>query len=198
MTLEDFWGYDDGADICYELENGALIKMPPESDLNQRIVSFLFAYFLQAGILPQNLRMKIEVVVTGARATVRVPDLTVLSDEGVMALTGATRSTVTTDMPPPRLVVEVVSPGKKNADRDYRYKRSQYQAREIEHYWIVDSIAQTVTVLTLVDGLYEGTLVQGNDAIASSFLTDLETNASLTAAQVLSAGDLRGSTSETK
>jgi Uma2 family endonuclease len=52
-------------------------------------------------------------------------------------------------MPPPRLVVEVVSPGKTNIDRDYRYKRSQYQARGIAEYWIVDPITQRVTVLTL-------------------------------------------------
>ncbi|AFY31467.1 hypothetical protein Cal7507_0989 [Calothrix sp. PCC 7507] len=34
-------------------------------------------------------------------------------------------ATITPDMPYPALVVEVVSPGKVNEDRDYRYKRSE-------------------------------------------------------------------------
>jgi Uma2 family endonuclease len=54
---------------------------------------------------------------------------------------GATRATITLDMPPPRLVVEVVSPEKKNIDRNYCYKRSQYEVRGIVEYWIVDPIA---------------------------------------------------------
>lgn len=188
MTLEDFWAYDDGTDTCYELENGELIAMSPESDLNQRIASFLFAYFLQSGIPFQHLRPKLEVIVMGSRATIRIPDLSVLTDEGGTALAGATQATVTMDMPPPRLVVEVVSPGKKNADRDYRYKRSQYQARGIEHYWIVDPIAQKVTIFHIVEGLYEETVVKGEEAIASPLLTELGINVPLTAAQLLSAG----------
>jgi Uma2 family endonuclease len=91
----------------------------------------------------------------GVRTTVRVPDLLVLSEELATALEGATRATITLDMPPPRLVVEVVSPGKKNIDRGYRYKRSQYEARGIVEYWIVDPIAQRVSVLTRIEGLYE-------------------------------------------
>lgn len=185
MSLDDFFAYDDGTDTRYELENGELIAMPTESELNRRIATFLFAYFLQAGLLPQYLTMKTEVTVLGARSTVRLPDLMVLSDELAIALEGATRSTVTIDMPPPRLVVEVVSPGKKNIDRDYRYKRSQYQARGVAEYWIVDPIAQRVTVLTLVEGLYEAETFAGGAAIASALLTELAPAKVLTAAQVL-------------
>nr|MDF0368613.1 Uma2 family endonuclease [Nodosilinea sp. TSF1-S3] len=142
MSLDDFFAYDDGTDTRYELENGKLVAMSPESDRNQRIASILFAYFLQAGIDPKCLRMKTEVSALGSRATVRLPDVMVLSDElaipgriaSRIALENAPRSTVTIDMPPPRLVVEVVSPGKKNIDRDYRYKRSQYEARGIAEY----------------------------------------------------------------
>ncbi len=44
---------------------------------------------------------------------------------------GATRAIILPEMPPPQLVVEVVSPGEENEARDYRYKKSQYQARGI-------------------------------------------------------------------
>ncbi|MBE9109727.1 Uma2 family endonuclease [Nodosilinea sp. LEGE 07298] len=185
MSLDDFFAYDDGTDARYELENGELVVMPPESDRNQRIASILFAYFLKAGIGPECLRMKTEVTVLGARATVRLPDLMVLSDELAIALENAPRSTVTIDMPPPRLVVEVVSPGKKNIDRDYRYKRSQYEARGIAEYWIVDPILQKVTVLTLVEGLYEAMIFEGEADITSTFLAELALAKRLTAAQLL-------------
>jgi len=188
MSLEEFFAYDDDTDTRYELENGELIVMPAESELNRRIATFLLIYLAQQGILPQYLTMKTEIAVSGSRATVRLPDLIVLSEELAVALEGAARSTVMLDMPPPRLVVEVVSPGKQNSDRDYRYKRSQYEARGIAEYWIVDPIAQTVTVLTLVEGLYEAATFTGQTAICSSLLAELAPDKVLTASQVLSAG----------
>ena len=189
MGLEDFFAYTSDRDTLYELEDGELIEMPPESDLNQRIASFLFAYFLRQGIAPDLLRTKTEIAVMGVRATVRVPDLLVLSEELATALEGATRATITLDMPPPRLVVEVVSPGKKNINRDYRYKRSQYEARGIVEYWIVDPITQRVSVLTRIEGLYEAALFEGDAAITSTLLAKLVSESGLTAAQILKARD---------
>jgi Uma2 family endonuclease len=187
MSLEDYFNYDDDTDTRYELEDGELLIMPPESDQNLRIASFLLVYFAQQGIPFYRLRIGTEIVVSGTRTTVRLPDLMVLTEELAIALESASRSTVTMDMPPPQLVVEVVSPGKKNADRDYRYKRSQYQARGIAEYWIIDPIQQRITVLSLVEGLYEEAVFEGDAAIASSLLPELEQGVQLTAAQVLQA-----------
>ncbi|MEH1818207.1 MAG: Uma2 family endonuclease [Nostoc sp.] len=78
---------------------------------------------------------------------------------------------------------QVVSPGKANADRDYRYKRSEYAARGIAEYWIVDPQRNVVTVLILVDGFYEETRFAGNTAIASTIFPELQ----LTAEQILNA-----------
>lgn len=185
MSLEDFFAYTEETDTLYELENGEPIAMPPESDLNLRIASFLFAYFLRQGVPHDRLRMKTEIVVSGSWVTVRLPDLMVLSEESTAALVEASRSTITMEMPPPRLVVEVIAPGKKNIDRDYRYKRSQYQARAIAEYWIVDPIAQRVTVLMLVEGLYEEALFEGDAVIRSPLLTELAAEGGPTAQQVL-------------
>jgi Uma2 family endonuclease len=165
MTLEEYLKYDDGTDTWYELEQGKLTVMPPKSELNRRIAAFLFIYFSQQGISPYRLSMKTEIVVSSSRATTRFPDVMVLSEELATALEGTSRSTVTSDMPPPLLVVEVVSPGQEN--RDYRYKRSEYAARGIAEYWIVDPIQQRVTVLEWVEGLYEEQVYQGESPIIS-------------------------------
>ncbi len=172
MTLEDFLAYDDGTDNLYELENGELIFMPAESDLNQRIASFLFAFLLGWGVPSYRLRIGMEVAVSGSRASVRVPDLLVLSEELAIAMEGATRSIVLMDMPPPLLAVEVVSPNQEK--RDYRYKRSEYAARGIAEYWIVDPSQQRVTVLEWVEGMYEEKVYAKNETISSAVLENLE------------------------
>ncbi|MDH6098134.1 Uma2 family endonuclease [Anabaenopsis sp. FSS-46] len=47
MTLEEFLQFDDGTDNLYELENGKLISMPLEIELNRRIAMFLKVTVLQ-------------------------------------------------------------------------------------------------------------------------------------------------------
>ena len=172
MTLEEFLAYDDGTDKLYQLEQGELIDMPSESEINRRIAGFLFIYFSKLGIPAYRLTMKTEVAVSGSRVSVRVPNLLVLSEELATAMDGATRSIVLMDMPPPLLVVEVVSPNQEK--RDYRYKRSEYAARRIAEYWIVDPIVQRVTVLEWVEGLYEEKVFAGDNKIESSVLENLD------------------------
>ena len=188
MSLEDFLNYDDGTDARYELEDGRLLYMPSESDINQRIASFLFIYFAQMGIPFYRLRIGTEISVMGTRATVRVPDLMVMTEDLAQTMQGATRSIVMSDMPPPQLVVEVVSPGQKNEERDYRYKRSQYQARGIAEYWIIDPIQQQITLLNLVAGLYEEVVFTADAPLVSPLLAELNKRSPLTVAQVLQVG----------
>jgi Uma2 family endonuclease len=180
MTLEDYLNYDDGTETRYELVNGVLVEMPSESDLNNLIAVYLLAAFLKF-VPPKQLRRGTEIAVTGSRATVRQPDLLVLTEEGASALQGSRRSIILPDMPPPALVVEVVSPGKGNQERDYRYKRSEYAARGITEYWIVDPERSQITILTLVAGFYEEGTFQDSDRLISPIFPDLE----LTTTQVL-------------
>lgn len=187
LSLEDYLSYEEDNDLRYELVDGERQVMPPESDLNQRIASFLFAYFLQLGIPSYRLRIGVEVVVSGTRATVRLPDLVVFSEALANEMASAPRATIMLDMPPPRLVVEVVSPGKANAERDYRYKRSQYQARGIPEYWIVDPVLQRVTVLGLVKGLYEERVFEGEAEIISDLIQETGSRITLNLAQIVTA-----------
>ncbi|MBF2077623.1 MAG: Uma2 family endonuclease [Synechococcales cyanobacterium T60_A2020_003] len=179
ITFDEFLAYDDGTDTLYELENGKLLTMPADSEINRRIAMFLVATFLKLGIPFERLSLKTEVAVSSTRLSVRVPGLVVFSEEGVAALEGARRSLVLLDMPPPLLVVEVVSPGQES--RDYRYKRSEYAARGIAEYWIIDPIQQKVTVLEWVEGFYEETIYSGDASILSPLFRHLN----LTAAQLL-------------
>ncbi|MBE9069479.1 Uma2 family endonuclease [Leptolyngbya cf. ectocarpi LEGE 11479] len=84
-------------------------------------------------------------------------------------------------MPPPDLVVEVVSPGKVNRARDYEEKHCQYEAREIPEYWLLDPDQATVTVLALNGDTYDEAVFAGNDKIVSFMFSEF----SLTAEQVL-------------
>ncbi|MFM2314451.1 MAG: hypothetical protein RLZZ04_3727 [Cyanobacteriota bacterium] len=183
LTLEEYFAYDDGTENRYELVDGKLVLMPPESDRNNLIALYILTEFLK--LIPIRLirHKDTEIVVTGNRTRVRMPDLLILTEE-LLAAIGGRRATITSDMPSPVLAVEVVSPGKVNRDRDYRYKRSEYAARGILEYWIVDPELSRVTVLSLIDGLYEETIFENEQIITSTIVPLLD----LTAIQLFSNG----------
>lgn len=166
-TLEEYLNCVDIAhDQTYELVNGQIQEMPPESWLNLQIIMYLITEITK--IIPyQQVTNKAEIIISGSRVTARVPDLMVLTPEGAAELAQYKRSTITLDMPPPLLVVEVVSPGKKNRDRDYRFKRSEYAARGIANYWIIDPQEQKFVCLSLKDGLYEEQVFDNSQATIS-------------------------------
>jgi Uma2 family endonuclease len=183
LTLKAYLASSNAAEKHYELVSGNLIEMPPESPQNAEIAIKLLLIFAQF-ISPRLLRCKdTEIVVSGTRATVRLPDLMVLTENLADDLYSNQRSTIDIDMLPPALVVEVVSPGKANRDRDYRYKKSEYAARGIAEYWIVDPQESKITVLLLDNGLYQENVYQDDDLVSSQLLTQLQ----LTASQVFSA-----------
>lgn len=167
LKFEEYLAYDDGTDTRYELVDGELVEMPPESQENNDIARYLL--FELAKHVPFALlaHKDTEIEVAGRRAKCRLPDLVVHSEESHAALAGATRATITRDMPPPALVIEIVSPGAANRARDYRYKRTEYGARGIAEYWIVDPETRQVTVCKWVDGQYEDTVVTGGNRIES-------------------------------
>lgn len=180
LTLEEFLAYDDGTDTRYELVDGELVEMPPESDENLDIARRLLVEIMQH--LPlERVAWGTEIETLGKRARCRLPDLIVHTEESKAALAGTRRATITRDMPPPAIVVEVVSPGATNRARDYRHKRTEYAARGIAEYWIVDPEERQITLCQWVDGAYEDTVVKGNDRIPSEVVSDF----GLTVEQVL-------------
>jgi Uma2 family endonuclease len=181
-SFEEYLSYDDGTENLYELFNGELIAVPPESGENTTIAVFLLLQFAAivgyARVRPHGLELEVR-----GEPRNRYPDLTIIRPEHIEQL--QRRNTLRSFMAPPDLVVEVVSPGELQRDRDYIAKRSQYQDRGVPEYWIVDPQLKSVLVLQLVDQVYiEVATFQGDNLIQSPQLGEL----SLTAAQICQAG----------
>jgi Uma2 family endonuclease len=183
MTLEEYLAYEDGTDRRYELVDGELLEMPTESFENSNIAKFLL-FELAKSVPLVLIAYNTEVEVSGKRTTCRVPDLLLHTEESATALVGATRNLITRDMPPPALVIEVVSPGTENRDRDYRYKRTEYAARGIAEYWIIDPEKQQLTLCLWVNGQYEDTVYTDRTPLISTVIPDFK----LSAAEILAFG----------
>lgn len=170
-TFAEYLQYDDNSEKLCELFNGELVEMPPESGFNFEIANFLFLKF---ALLLGYRRVRghgLELEVRGEPKN-RYPDLTIIREEHIQLL--SKRNTILLSMSPPLLVIEVVSPGEIQRERDYIAKRSQYQDCEIPEYWIVDPQTQTILVLELQGNMYTaiGTF-SNNDLVKSPLFSQL-------------------------
>ncbi|NJM63840.1 MAG: Uma2 family endonuclease [Oscillatoriales cyanobacterium RU_3_3] len=184
LTFEEYLNYSDETNNRYELIDGELIALPPESEPNNFVANYLLFYLASSGLVPlrliktHNCEIQVAVLRSGDAAN-RSPDWYLQPEH--IPLT-ANRLTITFDMVPPQLVVEVFSPGRTGRERDYERKRIQYAARGIPEYWIVDREAQLVAVLRLDGGQYvEVGVFRDGDAMLSPMFPQL----SLTVQQIL-------------
>lgn len=183
-SFEEYLAYSDETPLegRFELVRGELVELPPESEPNNWLANYLQFLLVAANVAPLRLikihALELQVpVLQPSDAANRYPDLVVLRPEH-LELTQR-RLTITRNMPPPRLVVEIVSPGKTNRDRDYVSKRAQYAALRVPEYWLVDPVAQTVMVLSLAGETYQEVGVFGlQRAIASVEFPNLTLKAS--------------------
>ncbi|MGD1861231.1 MAG: Uma2 family endonuclease [Leptolyngbyaceae cyanobacterium] len=185
MSMEDYLAYDDGTDTRYELEHGTLIEMPVESTINALIARFLLFELAKYFPIQRIAAKDTEIEVSGSRATCRLPDLLVHSEASYAALAEEKQSVLRHGMPAPSLIIEVVSSGKANRDRDYRYKRTEYAARGVAEIWIIDPDKQRITLCLWVEGQYEDTLYEGALPLKSTAIPDFN----LSTAQILAFGE---------
>lgn len=157
---QDFLAFES-ANFPVELVNGCLefLAMPTYS--HQRLVRYLFLQLNQAAqktgrgeasFAPCPIRLW--------EGRFREPDVFFLSSERIAR-----------SEDPPRgaeIVIEVLSPGASNRERDLVAKRADYAKAGVPEYWIVDPEQSTVTVLILVSGEYQTHGIFGIDTIAAS------------------------------
>jgi hypothetical protein len=101
LTFEDYLAYDDGTDTRYELVDGELVEMPPESPENNRIAKRLLLELLKHVPIDFVAYKDTEIEVSGRRAKCRLPDLIVHTEESFLALEGTKRATIMRDMRSP-------------------------------------------------------------------------------------------------
>ena len=178
-TFEDYLAHSDEMALVgrFQLIDGELVELPPESEPNDFVADNLQFYLAMANLFSRRLvkthTCEVQVPVLHPKDPAnRFPDLVILREEHLVLT--QRRLTITLDMPPPRLIAEVVSPGKTNRDRDTIHKRSQYAALGVPEYWLIDPDRKTVTVLTLSGEDYQtiGTF-SGSESIQSQELPGL-------------------------
>lgn len=163
------------------LDTGELIEVSSEDDLNLRlayVLSFSIAQLANAALV-NRVRLgtkEIQVNPIGDKQVNRKPDLIIMQPEHLEIA----RQAILLGMTPPLFVAEVVSPGpdsSSNYKRDYVWKRQQYQEWRIPEYWIIDPHRDQVTVLLLVDGLYQEKVYRGDRQIESAVFPELKATA---------------------
>lgn len=186
LTLEEYLNYDDGTDNRYELVKGELIPMSLGTGKHGNVAKFLEQTYdgemthLSLDWTAQRFAVGIQSPRGYRWDTCRIPDVTILTTEQWEAMSHR-EAVIRAHEPPPKLVVEVVSPSAKT--EDYRSKWVEYAALDIAEYWIVDLTEGIVTICVLEDGCYQNTSFKGEETIASPTFPQL----TLTANQILDA-----------
>ena len=176
VTFADYLTYLDGSDTKYELVDGELVAMSLATGKHGGITKFL-ERDLDGEIERTGLPWIALQGIVGVRCprgigldTVRIPDVVVMQRDDWQAL--QEREAVIDFDLAPLLVIEVISPSTKNVD--YRAKRTEYAARDIPEYWIVDPLETKVSVLINSDGWYDVTEFVDSDLLISPTFPELQ------------------------
>jgi len=157
------------------LIDGHLVALIPRSEPDDSLANLLFFNLVKAG-LPRRLvrlttcELQLPVLQDGDSEN-HYPDLIVL--EQIHLHLTEKRLTIMIDMPPPRLVAEILDVEK--PEQALIRKRTQCAKRGIPEYWLIDRENQSVTVLTLAGDEYiEVDSFQGDRIISSPQFPQLQ------------------------
>ena len=167
FTYEDY--RTTPADKRYELLDGDLIMVPAPNLKHQRVqmaLSMQMNMFIKERALGELFSAPCDVVLSDT--DVVQPDLLFVSREREHLLSGGENVRGAPD-----LVIEILSPA--TADRDRGYKRELYGRHGVTEYWLVDPIAETVSVHRQRAGGLAATHTFGREqTLRSPLLADLE------------------------
>lgn len=168
-TFEEYLQYNHDPDNRYELVDGRLELINPPTFRH-----ILIAKFIERELDREINRLKFPWLAmreggirTGWRKS-RIADVYVIEKEQIQNSLDESGILLTS----PLLIIEVVSP--ESIKRDYRYKRSEYAALEINEYWIIDPIQQQVIILTLDEGLYESQTFTTDQTLVSATFPEIK------------------------
>jgi Uma2 family endonuclease len=195
FTFEEYLAYEDDSDTRYELERGELVAMGQARGQHGEIMHFLEKRFnaeierMGLNWVARQAAIGVRVPQVGRRDTSRCPDICVTPREQWEGLLQR-EAIIGLDEPAPLLVVEVVSTG--TDITDHRKKRAEYNIVGIPVYILVDwtevdqnkkPVDKRVTVLTLVEGLYDDAVYRGDDVVRIPTFPELK----LTANEIIKA-----------
>ncbi|MFZ4558396.1 MAG: Uma2 family endonuclease [Pseudanabaena sp.] len=177
VTFADYLAYFDDSDTKYELVDGELFAMAMGTGRHGETIDQVYRKIsteIERTAQPWIVRQG-QIGVRCPRGigldTARIPDVVVMLRDEWQSLQDR-EAVIGFDLSPPLLVVEVVSPSTKITD--YRAKRTEYAARDIPEYWIVDPIEAKVSVFVLSDGWYDVTEFTNGDRLVSPMFPELQ------------------------
>lgn len=137
----------------YRWIQGEIIPVGGEGKLNS-LIAMVLGRILDRYIEDHDLEWTVfvnhlEVEVDLSEHQTRIPDLMVVSNS-VLDEMGNEESVITKAMPPPILVIEIVSPS--SVKDDYQTKELEYIDRGIQEYVSIDWKKEQIIVRSLTDG----------------------------------------------
>ena len=135
-----------------ELNDGCLEILPMPTYFHELIVEFLYDLlrsFVRERGLGKVMRAPLPVRLWAGQ--MREPDVLFLRPDRLQQLAKAGNRAQPEGAD---LVMEVVSPGPQNRERDLDVKRLEYARAGIAEYWIIDPELRTITVLELMEDIY--------------------------------------------
>jgi Uma2 family endonuclease len=151
----------------YELVNGVLIVSPvpsmKENDPNQELGYWLLTYRDQHpnGSALNHTAHEWEIK---TRKNRRRADRVIWAGLGRLPRRNET----------PTVIVEFVSAGKRNRERDYEVKRKEYRAIRVKEYWIIDRFDRTLTVFSTMAGKPPRKVIRENQIYKTELLPGFE------------------------
>ncbi len=177
VAFADYLTYCDGSDTRYELVDGELIPMAVGTGRHGETINRIYRVFdteIDRIANPWIVRQG-QIAVRCPRGigldTARIPDVVVMLRDEWLSLQEK-EAVIGFDLSPPLLVVEVVSASTKSTD--YRAKRTEYAARDIPEYWIVDPLEAKISVCVISDGWYDLLEFQDDTPIISPTFPELQ------------------------
>jgi Uma2 family endonuclease len=75
---------------------------------------------------------------------------------------------------PPTIVIEFVSKGRINRERDYVAKRTEYREIGVKEYWVIDRFSKTMTVCVFAEDQDQVLVIPANQTYATPRLPGFE------------------------